>query len=116
MYNFNYGYLLFRNELLYHHLLCPILSIITFIYFDDIKNYTKLDNLLASLVTLIYGIVLIILNILKIVDGPYPFLQVYKQPAIVSIIWAVTILSITYLIALILRILNNKNNLDFSSN
>lgn len=111
MYNFNYGYLLFRNELLYHHLLCPLLSIITFIYFDDIKNYTKLDNLLASLVTLIYGIVLIILNILKVVDGPYPFLQVYRQPVIVSIIWAVTILGIAYLLALILRILNNRKRL-----
>ena len=111
MYNFNYGYLLLRNELLYHHLLCPLLSIITFIYFDDIKNYTKLDNLLASLVTLIYGIVLIILNILKVVDGPYPFLQVYRQPVIVSIIWAVTILGIAYLLALILRILNNRKRL-----
>ena len=79
MYNFNYNFLLFKNELLYHHLLCPILSIITFIFFDEIETYNLKENIFSLSFTIIYAIVLIILNIVKIVDGPYPFLQIYNH-------------------------------------
>ncbi len=110
MYNFNYNFLLFKNELLYHHLLCPILSIITFIFFDEIETYNLKENIFSLSFTIIYAIVLIILNIVKIVDGPYPFLQIYNQSIIMSIVWAITILVITYIIALILRKLQYRNN------
>ena len=43
MYNMNYGYLLFHNELLYQHLLCPIFCIITFVLFDNFATETY-DN------------------------------------------------------------------------
>lgn len=103
MYSFNYNYLLFSNELLYHHLLCPILSVITFIYFDNFDKYNIKDNILATSATLIYGIILIILNLIKIVDGPYPFLKIYKQPLFLTFIWVILILSISYIVAYILR-------------
>jgi len=50
----------------------------------------------------------IILNVLKIVEGPYPFLRVYEQPILHSIIWTILILAITYAIALILKKVNGK--------
>lgn len=108
MLNFNYNYLLFSNELLYHHLLCPILSIITFIFFDNFNKYSIKDNILATMVTFIYGIILVILNLIKVVDGPYPFLRIYNQSLGASILWIIVILSLTYIIALILRLLNNR--------
>ena len=103
MYNFNYGYLLFSNELLYHHLLCPLLCIISFIFFDKVETYKIFDNVIATSVTIFYGIILITLNILKILEGPYPFLKVYNQPIYISIFWIILILGITYIIALVLR-------------
>lgn len=103
MYNFNYNYLLFSNELLFHHLLCPLLSIISFIFFDQLESYTVIDNILSTLVTIFYGIIIIILNIIKIVDGPYPFLKIYNQPLLITLIWAFLIIGMSYIIALIIR-------------
>lgn len=101
MYNFNYNYMLFYQELILHHLICPILSIITFIFFDNIK--IEKNNIKYGIsFTLIYAFIIIILNILKIVIGPYPFLMVYNQPIYMSIIWFILIVGLSYLISIIL--------------
>ena len=101
MYNFNYSYMLFYQELILHHLICPILSIITFIFFDNIK--IEKNNIKYGIsFTLIYAFIIIILNILKIVIGPYPFLMVYNQPIYMSIIWFILIVGLSYLISIIL--------------
>ena len=110
MYNFNYSYLLFENSLLYHHLLCPILSIITFIFFDDLGKFTLKDNFIGILLTLFYAVLLTILNIFRVVEGPYPFLMVYKQTIFMCIIWFIVILTLAYILAYILRILYIKFN------
>lgn len=112
-YNFNYNLLLFHEELLYQHFLCPILGIISFIFFDKYENFTRKENILGMNLTLVYGIIILILNILDIVVGPYPFLMIKKQSALTSILWIIIILSIAYLIAYTLRklynIINNSN-------
>ena len=41
--------------------------------------------------TIAYAIVFITLNILKVYEGPYPFLMVYKQPVYMSIVWFILI-------------------------
>lgn len=93
-------YLLFYGPMLYHHTLCPILALISFICLEKHDNLNALHGLVF---TLIYGVIMITLNILKMVEGPYPFLLVYKQPVLHSIIWIIIIFTITYLIALILK-------------
>lgn len=98
-------YLLFGDSMLYHHTLCPILAIISFIC---IEKYDNLNALHGLIFTLIYGIILLPLNILKIVEGPYPFLMVYNQPILQSILWIIIIYAITYAIALILKKGNEK--------
>jgi len=50
--------------------------------------------------TIIYAIISIILNILKVMDGPYLFLHVYNQPIYASVLWIIGILGGAYLIAL----------------
>ena len=103
MYHFNYTYLLFYHSLLYQHLLCPILSIITFLYLDYFEPFNKTDTIISTYATVIYAIVLILLNIIGIVEGPYPFLMVRNQTILMSTIWLIVILGITYFIAFILR-------------
>jgi len=97
--------LMFHSSNLYHHTLCPVIALLSFIILE------KYDNLKASdgiWFTLAYAIVMIILNYLKIVEGPYPFLRIYSQPLIHSVIWFVVIVSITYIISLILKKGNGK--------
>ena len=100
-------YLLTYKSMLYHHTLCPILAIISFICFE---NYNlKETRIIKSLYfTAIYAIILISLNILKIVNGPYPFLKVYMQPFWISIMWIVVIFGFAYIIAYILKKLKEK--------
>ena len=98
-------YLLFGDSMLYHHTLCPILAIISFICIERYENLNVMNGLIF---TLIYALVMIPLNILKIVIGPYPFLMVYKQTVPQTIFWIFIIFIITCGIALILKKGNEK--------
>ena len=98
-------YLLFHESMLYHHTLCPVLAILSFVF---VERYDNLHTIHGLYFTTIYGIIMIILNALKIVEGPYPFLLVHNQPIIHSIIWTALIFAITYAIALILKKINGK--------
>lgn len=97
--------LLFNGSMLYHHTLCPILAILSFTF---VEKYDDLNAVKGVYFTAIYGAIMIVLNALKIVEGPYPFLMVTKQPILHSILWTVVIFAITYAIALILKKVNGK--------
>lgn len=103
MLDFDYEFLLFNNNLLLQHLLCPLFSIIVFLFFDDISILKIKDTFIGISLTIVYAIILIILNYTKLVTGPYPFLKVYEQSLFMSIFWLITILGLSYLIALLLR-------------
>ena len=100
MYEFNYGFLLFHNTLLYYHTLCPILGIITFLWCDQLGKLPKKISWYGISFTIVYAIVLIILNLLRVVVGPYPFLRVFEQPVVMSVVWTVVIMGLAYLISL----------------
>lgn len=102
--------MLFSDSMLFHHTICPILAIISFVFFEkyDFKKYK--DVIRTVYFTLIYAFILIILNVLRIVSGPYPFLMVYNQPLLVSILWGVLIIGGTFIIAFILKRANMKFN------
>ena len=103
--DFGLYYLLFHESMLYHHTLCPVLAILSFVF---VERYDNLHTIHGLYFTVVYGIIMIILNALKIVEGPYPFLLVHNQPIIHSIIWTTLIFAITYAIALILKKINGK--------
>ena len=103
--DFGLYYLLFHESMLYHHTLCPVLAILSFVF---VERYDNLHTIHGLYFTAVYGIIMIILNALKIVEGPYPFLLVHNQPIIHSIIWTALIFAITYAIALILKKVNGK--------
>ena len=109
MNNFDYSFLLFDKALFIQHLVCPILSFITFTLYDDIKPLNIIDNIIGLLWTILYSIVLIILNFFEIVSGPYPFLMVRDQELSISLAWSISLFAVSYLIALLLRILVQKH-------
>ena len=104
MYNFNYKLLMFTDTFFIYHTLCPILSIISYIFFEEGSK----KKYLGLLFTIIYSLILIILNILKVVKGPYPFLEVVNQSIMMSIIWCILILGGSYIIGFSLYKLNKK--------
>lgn len=100
--------LLFSGSMLFQHTLCPILAIVSFLLLEHEPPLTKRHALYALIPTIIYAVVSVILNILRVMEGPYPFLYVYKQPVYMSVIWFIAIVGGAYLLALALRALNAR--------
>lgn len=104
MYEFNYKLLMFTDNFFILHTLAPILSIISYVALEDRSN----KNYLCLAFTTLYAIIMIVLNVLNIVDGPYPFLKVNTQDILVSLLWGIIIIGGSYLISLCLNVLNKK--------
>ena len=101
MYKFNYSYLLFNNVMLYFHTLCPVLAIVTYLFFSK-TSIEKKDLPYTMIFALLYTIIILMCNVCRVIEGPYPFLMVYKQPIIVSILWVIVIDGGAYCISNIL--------------
>ena len=101
--------ILFEGALLYQHFLCPILAIVSFVCIDSKQICIDRKMLQAALIpTVIYAVISIILNVTKVMHGPYPFLYVYEQPFIMSVLWCILIITLAYVIALGLWKWNQK--------
>lgn len=92
-------HLMFYNAMFYHHLICPILAFVSFVFFERNFNLTFKSTFFALIPTLIYGLIMLTLNIVKIIEGPYPFLYVYFQPWWATVLWMIAIVVLSYLIA-----------------
>jgi len=91
----------------YHHLICPCLSIASYIFFEPhINNY---PSLLAPLsMTILYGIVTLILNLAYVINGPYPFLRVYDQPISTTILWFSFLILFVLFLSWVIMFLSKK--------
>lgn len=98
--------MLYMGNFLFFHLICPILLFISFVCIDSYQ-LNKHDYVLGILPTVIYATIVIILNILKIIEGPYPFLMVYDQPIYMSIIWVCVIIGICIIVSKLLLKMKN---------
>ncbi len=97
------------GSVFFHHIICPILTFVSFVYFEEGEEISKRESLWALIPTIAYAGVLILLNILRVVEGPYPFLMVYQQGALLSCAWALVIFAMAYLLgALVWRILHKR--------
>lgn len=94
------------GDMLYHHFLCPVLAIILFLFFEHEPTLEKKHIYYGLILVGIYAAVFIVLNLLRIVEGPYPFLKYYQQPIYMSLFYTVVIPGGAYLIALGLQKLN----------
>ena len=112
MKGYDYYGLLVDGIFIYHHTLCPLLAIITFLFFDNLKLYQKKDVFIGLSFTFIYAAIVLTLNILQIMEGPYPFLMVYKQSVFVSILWVIIIIGLAFIIAIILRGIHMHTNIE----
>lgn len=88
------------------HLISPILSIIIFILIRKYNSLQVADIFIPFIPTVMYAIILLILNILKIVDGPYDFLKIYNQPIHMTIFWIFCILGDNLLISWVVYVIS----------
>lgn len=104
MYDFNYKLLMFTDNFLIFHTIVPILSIFSYIALEDRSD----KDYLCLIFTVIYAIALVLLNVLNVVDGPYPFLKVNTQDLLVTLLWGIIIIGGSYVIGITLNFLNKK--------
>ena len=94
--------LLCTSSMLYHHLLNPMAALLSYLLLEREPHLPRSDVRWALLPTLAYAAVILPLNILRVIVGPYPFFEVYHQPVYVSVLWAMGLLGVNYLYAWLL--------------
>lgn len=94
--------MLYRGNFLSFHLLCPVMMLLSFLFFDPIGPERE-KGFTGMLPTLLYAAAAIVCNCLGVLDGPYPFLKVREQPVYMSVLWCAVILGIAWLIAYLLK-------------
>ena len=105
-----YKAMLLDGTMLIHHLICPIFAFVTFVFFEKHNLNGLKDALISMIFTCLYGVVAVTLNVLKIMDGPYPFLKVYDQTILMSIFWLILMMGSSYLITVLIGNLNHAYN------
>ena len=71
-----------------------------------VRFILTVENKSALLPTVLYGGIILWLNIQRVVDGPYPFMKVYDQSVQASVLWCIAILLMNYFYAWLLWKLN----------
>lgn len=98
----------FKNETVFQHILCPTLSVISFMFFEIESPVPFYFTFLAVGLSFFYGAVALTLNFLKVLSGPYPFFKVYEESWIMIVLWIFLIIGGTYLFAFLTRLVNKK--------
>ena len=75
---------------LYHHTLCPILSVTSYIMWEQHSSLW----ILPTVLTFIYGIIMLFMNGKGLFDGPYPFFRVRNQSKLATVVWMVVLIGI----------------------
>lgn len=91
--------LLFTGTGLYHHLICPVLCFISYVFFEPHCR----TWMLPVAVTFIYGMIMLWLNHKGKVDGPYPFFKVREQKRSSTVIWMAALICLIAVISLAVR-------------
>ena len=66
--------LLLPGQMFFLHLACPVLAMCTMLFAEQYRYESK-DGNVISLPTLAYAIIIMILNGMDVVNGPYPFIR-----------------------------------------
>ena len=109
-----YGYynMCFYGSRLYHHTICPILAVISFVFLESPDMFKKTDPFIIVFYTLVYGITLLALNYFYVVRGPYTFLHVHDQPWYITLLWTILLLGAAYGTGILIIKQNKKKSVS----
>lgn len=105
-------FLLFGSTNIFEHIICPILAFVTLVFFGDFGDLRSIDAFYAVIPTLLYAVVMIVLNVIGVVDGPYPFLRVREQHLVDSVLWFILLGAVVFGIAELLLFLTRTFNVS----
>ena len=103
-----FGFYFFGDSNLYQHFLCPILAIVSFMFFESERKLNKKTILFGIFPTLIYGLILISLNLCKVLVGPYPFFYVYDMPWYATTLLLAGIFTLAFFISWLALFVHNR--------
>lgn len=82
-----FSYYFLENVAPINHFLGPVLSVLSLLLLETYPPVPKKAVLYPVLATLVYGILALILNYTRLLDGPYFFLRVYDTPVPTILMW-----------------------------
>ncbi|MBQ3841300.1 MAG: hypothetical protein II820_01270 [Ruminiclostridium sp.] len=88
-----------------HHIVCPVVSVISYIFFEDGVK-TKKAILIPFIATAIYALTVYALNFLRLANAPYPFFEVYDHPIWELVLWFFGLMGLVTGIAVMVRAAN----------
>ena len=78
--------LLFSGNGLYHHLVIPIVSVGSYLLIES-HVLLPVAVLAPTILTFLYGMIMLWVNYKDIFDGPYPFFRVKNQTVTATVLW-----------------------------
>ncbi len=94
----NPAFLLIEDAASIQHIINPVLSFVSFVFLEDNSNLKKGQHFKMLYLTFVYTFILMVLNITRVVSGPYPFFQVHDYPLIFIILCLAALTGVTLLI------------------
>ena len=70
-----------------NHFIGPLLSVVSLIFLEKTDKMPLKIIVWPAVASLLYGIIALGLNAARILDGPYFFLKIYEQSAVVIVTW-----------------------------
>ena len=70
-----------------NHFIGPLLSVISLLFLEKTERLSLSTIIWPAVASLTYGAIALVLNAVRIMDGPYFFLKVYEQSVGVIILW-----------------------------
>ena len=90
------------------HLGAPLVVTISYVLFEADRTMTFKQSLVGFAPTLLYAAVAYPCNIMRLWDGPYPFLQVWNMPVWQSILWFIVLFILAISLCQIPRLLARR--------
>ena len=81
---------------LYHHTLCPIISVASYVLWEPHVSPWPLP----VAITLAYGLTMLYLNWKRRFDGPYPFFKVHDQTKAATVLWTLVLVVVITAVSL----------------
>ena len=82
-----------------NHFLAPLLSVLTFLFSGKSGTLPRKAVLAPAAASLLYGDVLLVLNALRLTDGPYFFLRIHDEAPMTVFLWFVIIAALCLMLA-----------------
>jgi hypothetical protein len=94
--------LLWSRSGFFLHLVCPFLNVLSYVFLET--HAAGSYAYLPPAVTLIYGVIMLYMNYIDKIDGPYPFLRIRHQSKTATVVWVLVLLAAMSAISLAVRL------------